>query len=74
VFTQKRRAEKQLLARLEKAKRQPAREKAPCIKKEELLALTPGDNAEGRNEGDGDDDGREPVVPFTSPCDSVSGH
>jgi hypothetical protein len=35
---------------------QPARKKAPWIKKKELRTLTPGDNAEGRNEGDDDDD------------------
>jgi hypothetical protein len=33
-----------------KGKRQPAREKAPRIKKE-LLSLTPGDDADRRNEG-----------------------
>jgi hypothetical protein len=37
---------------------QPASKKAPWIKKKKLLTLTPGDNAEGRNEvGDNDDDG-----------------
>ncbi len=38
-------------------KKQPAREKAPRIKKKELLTLTLGDGAEGRNEGDDDNDG-----------------
>jgi hypothetical protein len=57
MFTQKRRAEKQLFARLKQGKRQPARVKAPRTKKKELLTLTPGDGADGRNEGDDDDDG-----------------
>jgi hypothetical protein len=54
----------------------PAREKAPWVnKKKGLLTLTPGDDAEGRNEvGDDDDDGCEPVKPITSPCDNVSGY
>jgi hypothetical protein len=38
-------------------KRQLAREKAPQIKQKEWLTLTPGDNADGRNEGNDDDDG-----------------
>jgi hypothetical protein len=42
--------------------------------KKELLTLTLGDNAEGRNEGDDDDDGREPIVPITSSCDRISGY
>jgi hypothetical protein len=50
MFSQKRRAEKQLFAWLKKGKRQPARGKAPWIQKKELLTLTPGDDAEGRNE------------------------
>ncbi len=75
MFTQKRRAEKQIFAWLKKVKRQPAKEKAPRIKKKELLTLTPGDDAEGRNEvGDYDDDWWEPAVPITSPCDSISGY
>jgi hypothetical protein len=40
-----------------KGKRQPAREKASWLKKKELLTLTPGDDADGRNEGDDDYDG-----------------
>jgi hypothetical protein len=40
----------------EKGKRQPAREKAPRIKKKELLTLTSVDNADGKNEVDDDDD------------------
>jgi hypothetical protein len=52
--TQKRKAEKHLFAWLKKGKRPPAREKAPRIKKKELLTLTPGDDAEGRSEGDDD--------------------
>jgi hypothetical protein len=75
MFTQKRRAEKQLFAWLQKGKRQPAREKAPQIKNKELLTLTLGDDAEGRIEvGDDDYDGWEPVVLITSPCDSVLGY
>jgi hypothetical protein len=35
---------------------QPAREKVPWIKKNELLTLTLGDDAQGRNEVDDDDD------------------
>jgi hypothetical protein len=42
-------------------------------KKEELLTLTPGDGADGRNESDDDNDGWEPVVPIKSPCDSFRG-
>ncbi len=57
---------------LKKDKRQPARDKAPRIKKKELLTLTPG--SDGRNEDDDDDDGWESVVPITSPCDSISGY
>jgi hypothetical protein len=38
-----------------------------------LLTLTPGDDADGRNEGDDDDD-VEPVEPIITPCDSVSGY
>jgi hypothetical protein len=49
-------------------------EKALRLKKKELLALTPGEDADGRNEGDDDDDGSEPVKIITSPCDSVSGY
>jgi hypothetical protein len=50
MFTQK--------GELKKGKRQPTREKAPRIKKKELLTLTQGDDAEGRNEvGDNNDDG-----------------
>ncbi len=60
MYTQKRRAEKQLFAWLNTGKKQPAREKASRIKKKELLTLTPGDSAEGRNEGDDDNDGWEP--------------
>jgi hypothetical protein len=45
--------------------------KAPWIKKKELLTLTLGDDADGRNEGNDDDDGWEPVEPIASPCDSV---
>ncbi len=75
MFTQKMKAEKQLFAWLQKGKRQPAREKAPRIKKKELLTLTLGDDAEGRIEvGNDDDDGWEPVVPIISPCDSVLGY
>jgi hypothetical protein len=37
MFTQKRRAEKQLLVSLKKGKRQPAREKAPQIKRKNCL-------------------------------------
>jgi hypothetical protein len=33
-----------------------------------------GDDANGRNEGDDDDNGWEPVQPITSPCDSVLGY
>jgi hypothetical protein len=40
-----------------RAKRQLAREKAPQIKKKELLTLTLGDDADGRNKGNDDDDG-----------------
>jgi hypothetical protein len=36
---------------------QLAREKAPWIKKTDLLTLTLGDNADRRNEGNDDDDG-----------------
>jgi hypothetical protein len=39
MLTQKGRAEKQLFACLKKSKRQPTREKAPRIKKKELLTL-----------------------------------
>ncbi len=53
--------------------RQPPREKTPRIKKE-LLTLTLGDNADGRNEGGDDYDGWEPVIMITSPGDSVSGY
>jgi hypothetical protein len=74
MFTQKKGAEKQLFAWLKKGKRQPAREKALRIKRKKLLTLTPGDDAEGRNEGDDDDDVWEEVVLITSPCDSVSGY
>jgi hypothetical protein len=55
MFTKKGRAEKQLLVRQKKGKRQPAREKAPQ-KKKELLSPAPGDDADGRNEGDDDVD------------------
>jgi hypothetical protein len=41
----------------EKGQRQPARGKALQIKKKELLTLTLGDDADGRNEGDDNDDG-----------------
>jgi hypothetical protein len=41
----------------EKRVKGATREKAPRIKKKELLILTSGDDAYGRNEGDGDDDG-----------------
>jgi hypothetical protein len=34
-----------------RTKRQLAREKAPQINKKELLTLTQGDDADGRNEG-----------------------
>jgi hypothetical protein len=40
-----------------KGKRQPAREKAPWIKNKKLLTLTPGEDADERNEVDDDDDG-----------------
>jgi hypothetical protein len=40
-----------------KGKGQPASEKAPQIKTKELLTQTPGDDGDGRNEGDDDDDG-----------------
>ncbi len=40
---------------MKKGKSQPVREKAPRTKKKELLTLTPGDDADGRNEGDDDD-------------------
>ncbi len=36
--------------------------------------LTPSDDADGRNEGDDNDDGQEPVVPITILCDSISGY
>jgi hypothetical protein len=36
---------------------QLAREKAPRIKKKELLPLAPGDYTDGINEGNDDDDG-----------------
>jgi hypothetical protein len=39
-----------------------------------MVALTPGDNADGRNEGDDDDDGWEPVKPITSPYDRFLGY
>ncbi len=57
----KRKAEKQLLAWLKRTKGSLLDEKALRIKKKELLTLTLGDDADGRNEGDDDDDGWEPV-------------
>ncbi len=48
MLTQKVRAEKQLLAVTKKAKRQPAREKAPRIKMKNCLLKTLGVDAEGR--------------------------
>ncbi len=65
---------KEVLRLTEKRVKGATREKAPRIKKKELLILTSGDDAYGRNEGDGDDDGWEPVVLITSPCDSISGY
>jgi hypothetical protein len=45
------------LAWLKKAKGSPPDKKAPQIKKKELPTQTSGDNADGRNEGNDDDDG-----------------
>jgi hypothetical protein len=42
---------------LKKLQNEARQIKAPQIKKKELLKLTPGDNADGRKEGDDDDDG-----------------
>jgi hypothetical protein len=41
-------------------------------KRTELLTLTLGEMHYGRNKGDDNDDGWEPVEPITSPCDSSS--
>ncbi len=66
------RAEKQLFAWQKKGKRQPAREKAPRINKKDRLLHTPGVEAEGRDDDNDGEDKWEPVVPITSPSDSVS--
>jgi hypothetical protein len=38
-----------------RAKGSPPEKKAPWSKKTELLTITPGDDVDGRNEGDDDD-------------------
>jgi hypothetical protein len=56
----------------EKGQKAARQIKSTMDKKKELLTLTPGDDADGRNEGNDDDDGQEPVKAITSPCYSVS--
>jgi hypothetical protein len=66
----KRRAEKQLFAWIKKGKRQPAKEKAPWIKKDVYSKLR-GIVAEGRGEVDVDVDEWKPGRLITSLRDSV---